>query len=81
MIVMSVAPSPVFVLLAARCLPVNYVISGMVYPECLVGVLLAVIPVMVVPMGAIVDPDADHLRCCSVGCNRHRSNQSGAQEN
>ena len=78
MVGMNVAPCPVFVLLAAPCLPVNYMISGMLYPECLVGALFAVIPVMIVLVVAIVDPDADPLRCSSVARNRHRSNQSGA---
>jgi hypothetical protein len=72
---MSVAPSPVFVLLAALGLRVGHVIFGMFYTECLVGALFAIIQVMVVLVVAIVDPDADRLRC-SVGRNRHRSNQS-----
>ena len=75
----TVPPIPILSLLVAPRSGEGHMISGVFYSECLVGALFACIPVMVVSVVAIVDPDADTLRC-SVGCNRHRSNQSGAQE-
>lgn len=76
---MTVAPIPIFSLLPAPRPGVGRIISGMFSAEYSVGVLFAIIPVVVVLVVSIIDPDADSL-WCGVGPNRHRSDKSGCQE-
>src|ERR1700722_20245503 len=71
------APIPVSSLLAALVLAKGHFVFGMFLPEGLVGFRFAIIPVVIVLVVAIVDPDADRLRS-GVGGDGHRSNQRGA---
>src|ERR1700682_5723565 len=76
MIGMFVAPIPVSPLLAAPGLAEGRIIFRMFSPEGLVGLRFTVIPVVIVLVVAIVDPDADLRR--GVGRNCERSYKRGA---
>jgi hypothetical protein len=75
---MIVPPGPVISLLVAVCFGEGHVVLGVLSSKNRIGVNFAIIPIVIVLVVAIVDPDAD-LRC-GIGPNRHRSNQSGGQE-
>ena len=76
---MTVPPIPVLSLLAAFRLVEGHMISGMLHSECLVGALFAVVPVMVIFVIVVVDPDTNRL-WCGISPNRHRNDKSGGQE-
>lgn len=73
---MFVAPIPVCPLLAAPGLAEGGIVFRMFSPEGFVGFRFAVIPVVIVLVVAIVDPNADLRR--GVGRNCERSYKRGA---
>jgi hypothetical protein len=73
---MFVAPIPVCPLLAAVGLAEGHIVFGMFSPEGFVGFRFTIIPVVIVLVVAIVDPNADLRR--GVGRNCERSYKRGA---
>ena len=69
---MTVTPGPVISLLVAIRLGEGHVIFGMIFPVRDVGAIFTIIPVMVVFVIAIVNPDTDAL-WGGVGADCHRS--------
>jgi hypothetical protein len=54
-----VAPSPIMILLTPACPRVFIMTSVVVHKIDAPGVILVVVPVMVVPVAPVIDPDLD----------------------